>query len=185
VLGSGGFGDVVVEARKGEPYGAIRGYRYERDADGNILVEDGYPLRENNLSVLGNIQPSWTGGWANQFSFGNFSLNTLFDVKHDTGGMVDIEFVVQYVVLAHAHAHPQLTRNAGNIALLALAGELGLVPAELAGSVADAYREYRRSQHQVRLTGAAQARVDPKPQAARRQAVTALWTQVFGEPWAQ
>ena len=82
VLGSGGFGDVVVEARKGEPYGAIRGYRYERDADGNILVEDGHPLRENNLSVLGNIQPSWTGGWANQFSFGNFSLNTLFDVKH-------------------------------------------------------------------------------------------------------
>jgi len=82
VLGTGGFGDVVVEARKGEPYGAIRGYRYERDTDGNILVEDGYPLRENNLSVLGNIQPNWTGGWANQFSFGNFSLNTLFDVKH-------------------------------------------------------------------------------------------------------
>jgi len=109
----------------------------------------------------------------------------LFDLKHDSGGMVDIEFTVQYLVLAHAHRHGTLTRNAGNIALLALAGELGLVPAELAGSVADAYREYRRSQHQVRLTGAAQARVDPKPQAARRQAVTALWTQVFGEPWAQ
>jgi outer membrane receptor protein involved in Fe transport len=82
VLGTGGFGDVVVEARKGEPYGAIRGYRYERDsASGQILVEDGYPLRESSLSVLGNIQPKWTGGWANQISFGNFSLNTLLDVK--------------------------------------------------------------------------------------------------------
>jgi TonB-linked SusC/RagA family outer membrane protein len=81
VLGSGGFGDVVVEARKGEPYGAIRGYRYQRDADGNILVEDGFPLRENSLSVLGNIQPKWTGGWANQFSFGNFSINTLLDAR--------------------------------------------------------------------------------------------------------
>ncbi len=82
VLGSGGFGDVVVEARKGEPYGAIRGYKYERDAAGNILVEDGFPLRENSLSVLGNIQPKWTGGWGNQFSFGNFSINTLLDARH-------------------------------------------------------------------------------------------------------
>jgi TonB-linked SusC/RagA family outer membrane protein len=81
VLGTGGFGDVVVEARKGEPYGAIRGYKYQRDAAGNILVEDGFPLRESSLSVLGNIQPKWTGGWANQFSFGNFSVNTLLDAR--------------------------------------------------------------------------------------------------------
>ncbi len=81
VLGTGGFGDVVVEARKGEPYGAIRGYKYQRDAAGNILVEDGFPLRESSLSVLGNIQPKWTGGWANQFSFGNFSVNTLIDAR--------------------------------------------------------------------------------------------------------
>ncbi|MEO8752972.1 MAG: bifunctional [glutamate--ammonia ligase]-adenylyl-L-tyrosine phosphorylase/[glutamate--ammonia-ligase] adenylyltransferase [Casimicrobiaceae bacterium] len=106
-----------------------------------------------------------------------------FDLKHDAGGMVDIEFTVQYLVLAHAHAHGALTRNAGNIALLALAGELGLVPAALAASVADAYREYRRLQHKVRLTGAAHARVEPEPQAARRAAVTALWAHVFGEPW--
>jgi len=81
VLGSGGFGDVVVEARKGEPYGAIRGYRYARDAGGNILVDGGYPVREDTLSVLGNIQPKWTGGWGNQFSFGNFSINTLLDAR--------------------------------------------------------------------------------------------------------
>jgi TonB-linked SusC/RagA family outer membrane protein len=81
VLGTGGFGDVIVEARKGEPYGAIRGYKYERNEAGEILVEDGYPVRENSLSVLGNIQPDWTGGWGNQISFGNFSLNTLLDIK--------------------------------------------------------------------------------------------------------
>jgi hypothetical protein len=72
----------VVEARKGEPYGAIRGYKYQRDAAGNILVSGGFPLRESSLSVLGNIQPKWTGGWGNQFSFGNFSLNTLLDARH-------------------------------------------------------------------------------------------------------
>lgn len=81
VLGTGGFGDVIVEARKGEPYGAIRGYRFLRDAAGNVQVSGGFPLSEDTLSVLGNIQPKWTGGWANQLSFGNFSLNTLLDVR--------------------------------------------------------------------------------------------------------
>jgi len=81
VLGSGGFGDVVVEARKGQPYGAIRGYRYLRDEDGNLMISAGRPVSEDTLSVLGNIQPSWTGGWGNQLSFGAFSLNTLLDIR--------------------------------------------------------------------------------------------------------
>jgi len=106
-----------------------------------------------------------------------------FDLKHDVGGMVDIEFAVQYLVLAHAQQHPQLTRNAGNIALLRMMGELGLVPASVAAAAADAYREYRRLQHQIRLTGAAHARLPPETQAHRRAAVEALWTRVFGDPW--
>jgi glutamate-ammonia-ligase adenylyltransferase len=107
----------------------------------------------------------------------------LFDLKHDMGGMVDVEFAVQYLVLAHAHEHEELTRNLGNIALLRIAGELGLVPAPLAAAAANAYRDYRRLQHQIRLTGAAQARVDALVQAARRAAVDALWAQVFGAAW--
>ncbi len=107
-----------------------------------------------------------------------------FDLKHDVGGMVDIEFAVQYLVLAHAHRHPQLTRNAGNIALLRIMAEIGLVPAPVAAAAADAYREYRRLQHQIRLTGAAHARLPLETQVGRRAAVEALWTSVFGEPWA-
>ena len=114
---------------------------------------------------------------------GHPNRSPLFDLKHDPGGMVDIEFAVQYLVLAHAHRHAVLTKNAGNIALLRFAGELSLVPADLAGTVADAYREYRRLQHQVRLTLATHARVDPVPQAARRAAVAALWAHVFGGAW--
>ncbi len=105
-----------------------------------------------------------------------------FDLKHDSGGMVDIEFAVQYLVLAHAHEHPALTRNAGNIALLALCADLGLLPAAMAAAAGDAYREYRRLQHQIRLTGAPHARVPPEGQAARRAAVGALWIEVFGQP---
>jgi len=104
----------------------------------------------------------------------------LFDLKHDPGGMVDIEFSVQFLVLAHAHAHPELTRNAGNIALLQVAAHAGLLPRALAQEAADAYREYRRLQHRVRLTGAPHARVDPTPHAARRASVAALWKALFG-----
>jgi len=107
-----------------------------------------------------------------------------FDLKHDPGGMVDVEFAVQYLVLAHAREHPALTRNAGNIALLALCADLGLVAPTIAAVAADAYRDYRRVQHQIRLTGAAQARVDPASAIDSRAGVTALWTAVFGEPWA-
>ena len=103
-----------------------------------------------------------------------------FDLKHDRGGMVDIEFVVQFLVLAHAHRHRALTKNAGNIALLGIAAQAGLLPTELASASADAYREYRRLQHQIRMTGAPHARVDPSPQAARRAAVDALWEHALG-----
>src|SRR5205085_4375493 len=69
---------------------------------------------------------------------GHPNRTPLFDLKHDAGGMVDVEFIVQYLVLRHSHDEPALTANAGNIALLARAGTLGLVPAALAASAADA-----------------------------------------------
>ena len=110
---------------------------------------------------------------------GHPNRSALFDLKHDAGGMVDIEFIVQCLVLAHSHAHPGLTRNLGNIALLRMAGELGLIPAELAGAVADAYRTYRRLQHRLRLDGHEHARVDPQSVAAERGHVQVLWQLVL------
>jgi glutamate-ammonia-ligase adenylyltransferase len=104
----------------------------------------------------------------------------LFDLKQDAGGMIDIEFIVQYLVLRHAAAHPQLTANAGNIALLKMAGELGLIDATLAGAVADAYRELRRLQHQVRLQGHETARIEPSQVAVHAANVVRLWQACFG-----
>jgi glutamate-ammonia-ligase adenylyltransferase len=114
---------------------------------------------------------------------GHPNRTPLFDLKHDPGGMVDIEFAVQYLVLAHAHRHPVLTGNKGNIALLAMGADLGLLPQALASDVADAYRAYRRLQHKIRLTGAAHARVETEALAAPRAAVAALWRHIFGDTW--
>ena len=103
----------------------------------------------------------------------------LFDLKHDRGGMIDIEFMVQYLVLAHAHRHAQLTGNLGNIALLKMAAELGLIPLATAMTVRDGYREYRRLQHAERLNGAQYARVGQRPLAAYIGATLDLWHAVF------
>jgi [glutamine synthetase] adenylyltransferase / [glutamine synthetase]-adenylyl-L-tyrosine phosphorylase len=104
----------------------------------------------------------------------------LFDLKHDRGGMVDIEFIVQYLVLAHSRVHYELTGNLGNIALLHMAGALELVPVEAAHRIADAYREYRRLQHALRLNGAEFARIERARVAPHVEATAALWRTVFG-----
>jgi glutamate-ammonia-ligase adenylyltransferase len=104
----------------------------------------------------------------------------LFDVKHDRGGMIDIEFIVQYLVLANSCRFESLTKNLGNIALLKMAGEFGLVPAELAERCRNAYREFRRLQHGLRLNGAKYARVPHEQAAPHADAVTRLWKTVFG-----
>jgi glutamate-ammonia-ligase adenylyltransferase len=99
----------------------------------------------------------------------------LFDLKHDAGGMIDIEFAVQYLVLAYSDQHPELTKNLGNIALLGVAAGLGLVPAALAERSRNAYREFRRLQHALRLNGAQYARVPPEQVAPHAAAVRELW----------
>ena len=96
----------------------------------------------------------------------------LFDLKHDRGGIVDVEFVVQYLVLGHAHRHAELTGNIGNLALLKLAARLGLLPEDMADGAHAAYREFRRLQHAMRLQGERYARVEPATVvAAHAQAV--------------
>jgi [glutamine synthetase] adenylyltransferase / [glutamine synthetase]-adenylyl-L-tyrosine phosphorylase len=104
----------------------------------------------------------------------------MFDLKHDRGGIVDVEFAVQFLVLGHAHRHAQLAGNIGNLALLKLAARLGLLPDHIAEGAHAAYRELRKLQHAMRLQGERYARVEPTDVAPYVQAVLQLWEQVFG-----
>jgi len=108
-----------------------------------------------------------------------------FDLKHDAGGMVDIEFIVQFLVLAYAHKFPQLIANLGNIALLRIAGEVGLIENQIAQSTGDAYRLLRADQHRLRLDGAEKTRIQlsKEPQLmAARECVLQLWQDIFRAP---
>ena len=112
----------------------------------------------------------------------NRNRSALFDLKHDAGGMIDIEFLVQFLILRYAATHPELTADIGNIALLKLCGELGLIDPTLATEVANAYRHYRKLQHQRRLQGDERARISPEWVTSEVTAVTALLVTVFTTP---
>jgi glutamate-ammonia-ligase adenylyltransferase len=102
----------------------------------------------------------------------------LFDYKHSPGGMIDLEFAVQHLVLAHAGQHPSLLDNVGNIALLQRAESVGLLPTGVGTEAANAYRELRYLQHQARLDEQV-GRVEAVQLAAQSAAIKTLWTAVF------
>jgi [glutamine synthetase] adenylyltransferase / [glutamine synthetase]-adenylyl-L-tyrosine phosphorylase len=102
-----------------------------------------------------------------------------FDVKHSSGGMVDVEFAVQYLVLMHSQRFPVLAINSGNIALLLAAQDCGLLPNGLGQAAADAYRSLRRTQHVARLDEQT-PQMDPADFQNEQSAVKALWKHVLG-----
>jgi glutamate-ammonia-ligase adenylyltransferase len=102
-----------------------------------------------------------------------------FDVKHSPGGMVDIEFVVQYLVLSESQRHPEMRANVGNIALLLRAQDCALLPHPLGERAAQAYRNLRQIQHHARLNEES-TQVDTAQVEVERAAGLALWQQVFG-----
>jgi glutamate-ammonia-ligase adenylyltransferase len=103
----------------------------------------------------------------------------VFDLKHSPGGMIDVEFAVQTLVLSQSAAHAELLDDVGNIALLRRAEAAGLLAAGIGSAAADAYRDLRRAQHQARLDEQP-TQVDPEAMAGQKSAVLALWRAVFG-----
>lgn len=146
------------------------GQQFEAERDRILrLPRDPRPLLEEILAMREKMHE------------GHPNPTDQFDIKHDQGGMVDIEFIVQALILRYSHAHPELTGNLGNIALLGIAGRLGLIDLSVAEHVANAYRSYRRRQHAERLAGAGSARVPPSEFLEARDAVRALWRAVFAD----
>ena len=107
--------------------------------------------------------------------------DALFDLKHSEGGIIDVEFIVQYLLLANASKYPVLTENigVGNISLLHQLATLGVIDDQLAKEVGEAYRTYRLLQHASRLQGDLQAKVEYAQVEQQAKAVVRLWHEVF------
>ncbi len=105
----------------------------------------------------------------------------LFELKHDRGGLVDIEFMVQYWVLLWAARHPELTRHTDNISLLGVLADTGLLAPERAQLLVTAYRHYLGTEHRLKLTERERLIVSPEL-GGFPQRVAALWQEVFEQP---
>jgi glutamate-ammonia-ligase adenylyltransferase len=101
-----------------------------------------------------------------------------FDLKQDPGGIADIEFMVQYGVLAWAHEHPRLLQYSDNIRLLERFALCGLMSGEDSASLCDAYRAYRRRAHHLTLQELP-AVVAEGEFVAERDTVLRLWRELL------
>jgi glutamate-ammonia-ligase adenylyltransferase len=102
-----------------------------------------------------------------------------FDVKHSRGGVIDVEFIAQHLILRHAAAHAALCDVADNAGALELGATLGILPDDLARAAVAAYRQYRLWMHRERLRGNETVRVPAELASTHAGAVVALWQRVF------
>lgn len=103
----------------------------------------------------------------------------VFDLKQDRGGIADIEFMVQYGILACAVENPALLRYTDNIRLLDELRSCGWISAARARLLADAYRAYRARVHRLALQEEP-ALVTPEALHAHRSRVADLWLEIMG-----
>jgi glutamate-ammonia-ligase adenylyltransferase len=100
------------------------------------------------------------------------------DLKHSSGGLVDIEFLVQYLTLSHAHAHPALTQWPDNVRLLDTLAQEGLLHSADAEALKAAYLALRRAGHVRALAGAGKG-LNEDELLAERELVQRLWAEIM------
>ena len=104
----------------------------------------------------------------------------LFDLKQGHGGIVDIEFMVQYAVLRWACDYPELLGWTDNIRLLETLSRHGLLTGDAAKRLMDAYRTLRAAYHRSALQDQP-ALIDANQLQEERRLVRRIWDRVFSE----
>ena len=98
-----------------------------------------------------------------------------FDIKQDAGGIGDIEFLVQYWVLAGAAAHPELLTHTDNIRQLEGLAAVGVIDAATALWLTETYISYRTVLHHLSLEGEGERVVPAAPFQETRERLRAIW----------
>ena len=152
---------VAGDPRLGAAFGALREAVLRRPRDPRRLADDVRTMRDKMRAELDRGDDAH------------------FDIKHGRGGIVDVEFIVQYCVLNWAHAHPRLVRHTDNLSILEDLVAEGLLDARRGEALAAAYRRLLLAEHRLKLM-ARPARVDAGEWAAQRRTVTEIWDAVLG-----
>jgi glutamate-ammonia-ligase adenylyltransferase len=116
-----------------ERFQIIRREILQRERDSNILRQEVRDMRERMRAEL------------------DASTAEVFDLKQGRGGIADIEFVVQYAVLANASRYPELLTYTDNIRQLDGLERCGVLSIADAARLRHAYRGLRRRIHLLKL----------------------------------
>jgi Glutamine synthetase adenylyltransferase len=131
--------------------------------DGSTLQTDVREMREKMRAHLGNKH------------------RDRFDIKADEGGITDIEFITQYLVLRHAHDRPKLTRWSDNVRILELLAQNDIMDEQEAQALTRAYTTLRDALHRLALQEQP-GHVALDGFADERAQVTASWQKWLVEP---
>ena len=108
----------------------------------------------------------------------------IFDLKNDLGGITDIEFMVQYMVLAHAHENSGLCEYSDNVRLLERLAEGDYLSHSVAGELSDIYCQFRNRTHRLALQ-AQTTRVADDEYRTERKRIRECWRQLIESEAAQ
>lgn len=144
----------------GKQFSRVRGEILQMPREPHQLGEQVRSMRERQRKEKGNNDAQ------------------MFDIKNDRGGITDIEFTVQYLVLASAHQHPEVLRYTDKVRLLSSLAATGQLSSPDSHRLANAYRTYRRRLHQLALQDEGNL-ISSTELEAERAAVTEIWTKIM------
>ncbi|MAA64122.1 MAG: bifunctional [glutamate--ammonia ligase]-adenylyl-L-tyrosine phosphorylase/[glutamate--ammonia-ligase] adenylyltransferase [Alteromonadaceae bacterium] len=104
-----------------------------------------------------------------------------FHTKHDRGGIVDIEFMVQYLMLAYSSEYPELTRWSDNIRQMEALGDAGVIPVEDAEKLRETYITLRSTIHRRALQNL-NSKVEPDAFPDERAYIWKVWQRIMLDP---
>lgn len=107
-------------------------------------------------------------------------IEAMFDLKQGLGGIADIEFITQYLVLTHAHEHGELTQECANIDLFELFAQFNIITQPQAEQLTRHYLHLRSIYHELTLQRQDKL-ADNEGVKQLTTEIQQIWLQVFGE----
>ena len=102
-----------------------------------------------------------------------------FDLKQGVGGITDIEFITQYLVLKWAEKYPALVKYTDNLRLLETLVQSSVLAGDDARILTSAYLAYRHAAHKLVLQGQTSVKIDDAAFIDYREGVTRIWNDIM------
>ena len=154
-----------------ERFNLVRDAILSRPRDEARLKQEVIEMREKMLGHLSAYKEL-------ELSEERLTADSIFNIKQDPGGIVDIEFLAQYLVLRWSAEKPAMTRWTDNMRILDSAGEQGLLSGAEVAALQHAYLGYRSQSHALALQNAG-GKISGDQFVDERRQVREIWRKIF------